>query len=45
MLAGIVRDGLVTARLGTVNASGRIVEVTRIKITAAGRGAIKGLPE
>ena len=40
MLAGLVRDGLATAAPETVRAGGRTVEITRVKITDAGRRAL-----
>jgi hypothetical protein len=42
MLAGLVRDGLATATPETVSAAGRAIEVIRVRITDAGRRAIKG---
>jgi hypothetical protein len=42
LLASLVRDGLATVRRESVNAGGRRVEVTRIRITDAGRKAIEG---
>ena len=40
MLAGLVGDGLATAAPEPVRAGGRTVEVTRVKITDAGRRAL-----
>jgi hypothetical protein len=40
MLAGLVRDGLATAAPEPVMAGGRTIEVTRVKITDAGRRAL-----
>jgi hypothetical protein len=40
-LAGLVRDGLATAKLENVRAGGRSIEVTRLRITNAGRRAIE----
>jgi hypothetical protein len=40
LLAELVHDGLATAKPGTVRAGGRPIEVTRIKITDAGRRAL-----
>jgi hypothetical protein len=42
MLAGLVHDGLATAATETVRAGGRAIEITRVKITDAGRRALKG---
>jgi hypothetical protein len=42
MLGGLVHDGLATAATETVSAGGRAIEVTRVKITDAGRRALKG---
>jgi hypothetical protein len=42
MLTGLVRDGLATAAPETVRAAGRAIEVTRVKITEAGRRALRG---
>jgi hypothetical protein len=42
MLAGLVHDGLAPAATETVRAGGRAIEVTRVKITDAGRRAIEG---
>jgi hypothetical protein len=39
-LAGLVRDGLATAAPETVMAGGRTIEITRVKITDAGRRAL-----
>jgi hypothetical protein len=41
MLAGLVRDGLATARREPVKVDGRIVTVARLRITNAGRSAIE----
>jgi hypothetical protein len=41
MLAGLVHDGLATAATETVRAGGRAIKVTRVKITDAGRRALK----
>jgi hypothetical protein len=41
MLAGLVHDGLATAETETVRASGRAIEITRVKITDAGPRALK----
>jgi hypothetical protein len=41
LLASLVRDGLATVRRESVNAGERRVEVTRIRITDAGRKAIE----
>ena len=41
MLAGLVH-GLATAATETVRAGGRAIEITRVKITDAGRRALKG---
>jgi hypothetical protein len=40
LLAGLVRDGLATAELEHVRADERSIEVTRLRITDAGRRAI-----
>jgi hypothetical protein len=40
MLAGLVRDGLATTAPETVMAGGRTIEITRVKITDAGRRAL-----
>jgi hypothetical protein len=40
LLIGLVRDGLATATPETVRAGGRTVEVTRVRITGAGRDAL-----
>ncbi len=37
MLAGLVRDGLATARREPVKVDGRIIKVARVRITDAGR--------
>jgi hypothetical protein len=39
-LAGLVRDGLATAKLEHVRAGRRAIEVTRLRITDAGRRAL-----
>jgi hypothetical protein len=41
MLAGLVRDGLATARRGSVRVGGRQIGVERYLITDAGRMAIE----
>ena len=41
MIAGLVRTGLATAQRETVRAGGQSVEVVRIRITEAGRQALK----
>jgi hypothetical protein len=41
MLAGLVRDGLATARRELVKVQGRMVKVARLRITNAGRSAIE----
>jgi hypothetical protein len=40
MLAGLIRAGLATAQVERMMAGGRTMEVTRIRITDAGRRAI-----
>jgi hypothetical protein len=40
MIAGLVRSGLATAIRESMKAGGKTVEVVRIRITGAGRGAI-----
>jgi hypothetical protein len=40
MLAGLIHDGLATAAPETVMVGGRAIEVTRVKITEAGRRAL-----
>jgi hypothetical protein len=40
MLAGLVRDGLATARREPVKMDGRIIKVARLRITSAGRLAL-----
>lgn len=40
MLAGLIRAGLATAQAERMMAGGRAMEVTRIRITDAGRRAI-----
>ncbi len=42
LLAGMVRDSLLTSAVGEVRAGGRMVEVRRFQITAAGRKALEG---
>jgi hypothetical protein len=42
MIAGLVREGLVTAHGEPTRAGGKTVGVIRIQITAAGRKAIEG---
>jgi hypothetical protein len=42
MLVGLIRDGLVHVQSETLTASGRTVEIVRVRITAAGRRSIKG---
>jgi hypothetical protein len=42
LLAGLVRDGLVTVKRESVKAGGALVEVARVRITDAGRKAIEG---
>jgi hypothetical protein len=42
MVAGLVRDGLATARGESVKVEGRIIKVARVRITDAGRRAIEG---
>jgi hypothetical protein len=41
MLAGLVREGLATARRGSVRVGGRQIGVERYRITDAGRIAIE----
>jgi hypothetical protein len=41
-LAGLVRDGLATARREPVKVHSRMVKVARLRITNAGRSAIEG---
>jgi len=41
MLAGLVRRGLAAAEREVVKAGGKTIEVTRIRITKAGRQAIE----
>jgi hypothetical protein len=41
MLAGLISAGLVTAQRQTVSVSGQPVEVTRVRITEAGRQALE----
>ena len=41
-ITSLVRDGLATTRRETVKAGGRTIEVTRIRITAAGLQAYEG---
>ena len=40
LLVGLVREGLATAESKTVRAGGRFIEVTRVRITGAGRDAL-----
>ena len=40
MLAGLVLDGLATARREKVMAGGKMIEVTRLRITGTGRDAL-----
>jgi hypothetical protein len=40
MVAGLVRDGLVTARREPVRVDGQMIKVACVRITAAGRAAI-----
>jgi hypothetical protein len=40
MVAGLIRDGLATARRETVKVEGRIIKVARVRITDVGRSAI-----
>jgi hypothetical protein len=40
MVAGLVRDGLATARRESVKVEGQIIKVARVRITDAGRRAI-----
>ncbi len=42
MIAGLVRTGLAAEEREVVKAGGKTIEVVRIKITEAGREAIKG---
>jgi hypothetical protein len=41
-LVGLIRDGLVHVQSESLTAPGRTVEIVRVRITAAGRRAIKG---
>jgi hypothetical protein len=41
MIAGLIRTGLATAQRETVEASGKSVEVVRIRITEAGRQTLE----
>jgi hypothetical protein len=45
MLTGLVNDGLVDVQAETVSAGGRTTETVRVRITAAGLGAIEGATE
>ena len=40
MIAGLVREGLATAKRESMKAGGKTIEVVRIRITAAGREAL-----
>jgi hypothetical protein len=40
MVAGLVRDGLVTARREPVRVDGQMIKVACVRITTAGRAAI-----
>jgi hypothetical protein len=42
LLAELVREGLATAHEDRVRAGGRMMRVTRVKITEAGRQALAG---
>jgi hypothetical protein len=42
LIAGLVHTGLATAQRQTVKASGKTIEVVRIRITAAGQQALEG---
>jgi hypothetical protein len=42
ILVGLVRAGLAAAEREVVTADGKAIEVVRVRITAAGRKAIKG---
>jgi len=42
LLAGLVHTGLATAQRQTVKASGKTIEVVRIRITEAGQRALEG---
>jgi hypothetical protein len=42
VLVGLVDDGLAEARAETITAPGRTTHIVRMRITAAGRRAIKG---
>ena len=42
MLADLVRNGLASMQGDTVKVGGRAIEITRVKITDAGRRALKG---
>jgi len=41
-MADLVRSGLATVRVETVEAHGLVIEVARLRITAAGRRALEG---
>ena len=41
MVAGLVRGGLATAECEAMNAGAKLLEVVRLRITAAGRKAIE----
>jgi hypothetical protein len=43
-IAGLVRAGLATARIETVNAGSKPIKVRRYRITNAGRLALEGRP-
>ena len=43
-IAGLVRAGLATARIETVNAGSKPIKVRRCRITNAGRLALEGWP-
>ena len=45
MLAGLIGDGLVTARLQNVDADGREIQVVRMDIRDEGRKALEGPAE
>ena len=42
LLAGLVHTGLATTQRQTVKASGKTIEVVRIRITEAGQRALEG---
>ena len=42
MVTSLVRDGLVIATIEQVRAGARMIEIVRVRITAAGQRAIEG---